>query len=324
MSGASPRAIEEGKTLQRTALGDRWYRIALTIAVATVPALLLVMVWKLWRSAGPAIERFGLGFILGSGWDPVRDQYGAAELLAGTLLTTLIATAIAAPLAIAGALWHERFAPPSLRRPIGALIDLLAAVPGVVYGLWGVVVMLPWCRAVLFPALQRQGGWLPGVDGIVYGPSLLAAALLLVVMMFPFILVTARDVLRSAPQDQTTAALALGATRWEAAWTVLLPAARRGLLGAVLLGAGRAVGEAIAVSMVIGASHGPISSLLGPGYTLASVLPHEFAEATSAVQVAALSYATLILLIVAVATNAGARILLGRSVGSGGTGGARS
>src|SRR5262245_38964718 len=140
MSAVGPRAVDEVKRLQRTVSGDRWYRVVLTIAVATVPALLLVMVWQIWRSAGPAIDRFGLGFVLGSGWDPVRDQYGAAELLAGTLLTALIATVIAAPLAIAGAFWHGHFAPAIVRRPLTALIDLLAAVPGVVYGLWGVLV----------------------------------------------------------------------------------------------------------------------------------------------------------------------------------------
>jgi|SRR6478736_3109253 len=312
MSGPSGSAAEEANTLQRTDSGDRWYRLVLTIAVATVPALLLVLVWQLWRDAGPAIDRFGLGFILGSGWDPVLDEYGAGELLAGTFLTTLIAIVIAAPLAIAGAFWQEVFAPRILRRPLTALVDLLAAIPGVVYGLWGVLVMLPWCRAVLFPALQQRAGWFPGLDGIIYGPSLLAASLLLAVMMFPFVLVIARQVIHALPATQTDAALALGASRWEVTRHVLFPAARRALAGAVLLGAGRAVGEAIAVAMVIGASHGPVVSLLAPGYTLASVLPHEFAEATSAVQVAALSYATLLLLVIAVTTNAAARLLVGR------------
>jgi len=318
MPGPGRNASQEANTLQRTDSGDRWYRLVLTIAVTTVPALLLVLVWQLWRDAGPAIERSGFGFILGTGWDPVQDEYGAAELLAGTVLTAGIATGLAAPLAIAGAFWHEMFAPSALRRPLAALVDLLAAVPGVVYGLWGVVVMVPWCRAVLFPALQAHIGWFPGLDGIVYGPSLLAASLLLAVMMFPFILVTARQILRALPATQAAAALALGATRWEVARYVLFPAARRALGGAALLGAGRAVGEAIAIAMVVGASHGPIESLLAPGYTLASVLPHEFAEATSAVQVAALSYATLILLVVAVTTNAVARLLVGRSIGDAG------
>jgi phosphate transport system permease protein len=314
MSGPGRNTVDDVNTLQRTASGDRWYRLVLTIAVATVPALLLVLVWQLWRDAGPAVDRFGLGFILGSGWDPVLDEYGAAELLAGTFLTTLLATLLAAPLAVAGAFWQEVFAPRALRRPLTALVDLLAAIPGVVYGLWGVLVMLPWCRAVLFPALQAEVGWFPGLDGIVYGPSLLAASLLLAVMIFPFVLVVSRQVLRALPAAQSDAALALGATRWEVTRRVLFPSARRALGGAVLLGAGRAVGEAIAVAMVIGASHGPVVSLLAPGYTLASVLPHEFAEATSAVQVAALSYATLILLVVAVATNAAARLLLGRGI----------
>jgi phosphate transport system permease protein len=297
MSAPRSTPVGEAGSLRRTASGDRLYRALITLAAATVPVLLLLLTWQLWQGARPAIERFGLGFIASRSWDPVLEQYGAGPLLAGSILTSLLAAALATPFAIGGAIWSAEFVPRRLKTPLTILVDLLAAIPGVVYGLWGVLVMLPWCRS----------------QGLLEGPSLLAATLLLAVMMFPFLLGTLRDLFQAVPRAHRDAALALGATRWEMVRTTLLPASRQGILGAILLASGRAAGEAMAVAMVIGASHAPFTSLLAPGFTLASVLPHEFAEAVSGMHIASLSYAALILLIVTVATNAAARALPARA-----------
>lgn len=309
MSAPRSTPVGEAGSLRRTASGDRLYRALITLAAAAVPTLLLLLTWQLWLGARPAIARFGLGFITSGNWDPVLDQYGAGPLLLGSLLTTLGAAALTAPVAIGGAIWSTEFVPRRLKTPLTALIDLLAAIPGVVYGLWGVLVMLPWCRT--------------SFAGSIGDPSLLSATLLLAVMMFPYLLGTLRDLLQTVPRAHRDAALALGATRWEAVRTAILPATRSGIPGAILLAAGRAFGEAMAVAMVIGASHSPVTSLLAPGFTLAAVLPHEFAEAVSGLHIASLSYAAFILFVVTVATNAVARALLVRSSRHHVVGGAR-
>jgi phosphate transport system permease protein len=300
MSAPRSTPVGEAGSLRRTANGDRLYRALITLAAATVPALLLLLTWQLWRSAQPAMGKFGFGFIVSGSWDPVLDDYGAGPLVAGSILTALGAALLAAPFAIGGAIWSVEFVPRRLKIPLTALIDLLAAIPGVVYGLWGVLVMLPWCRTHLYA-------------GTGYGPSILTAILLLAVMMFPFLLGTLRDLFQTVPRAHRDAALALGATRWEAVRTALLPSTRSGIVGSILLAAGRAFGEAMAVAMVIGASHAPVGSLLAPGFTLAAVLPHEFIEAVSGMHIASLSYAAFILFIVTVATNAAARALLVRA-----------
>ena len=294
--------------LGERAAGDRLYRLALGACAACVPLLLAMVAGALLAGAWPALAGGGLRVLAGAGWDPVREHFAVGPALLGTLLTSVVALAVAAPLAVVSALWVAELAPPRLRAPLAATGDLLAAVPGVVYGLFGVLVLVPALRASVLPALQG----ITGSATPTYGPSLLAAALVLAIMVLPFITAVSREVLRAVPASQREAALALGATPWETATQVVLPYARAGVAGAVMLGLGRALGETIAVAMVVGGAHGWAPSLLAPGYTLGALVANEFGEASGASHLAALMAAALALFLVTLVVNAIARWLVGR------------
>jgi phosphate transport system permease protein len=300
----------------RTAAGvsDRVYRVVLVACAVCIPLLLAVVGWELARGAAPAFVRFGPGLLTGDIWDPVHARYAVAPALAGTLVTSALALTIATPLALAVAVFTAELAPSWLARPLAALADLLAAVPGVVYGLWGLHVLVPALRADVMPFLRDTLGLgrTPFFSGTAYGPSLLAASLVLAVMITPFIAVVAREVLRAVPSAQREAALALGATRWEAAVDVVVPYAASGIVGGVMLGLGRALGETIAVALVVGGRHELTASLLSPGYTLAALMASEFAEASAELHLSALMAAGLALFVVTLIVNAIARWLVGR------------
>lgn len=294
--------------------GDRIYLAGLAACAASVPLLLAFVAWELGTGAWPAVRRTGLAFLAGSAWDPVRESYAVGPALLGTLVTSGLALALATPLALAAAVYTAELAPPRVRVWLTALTDLLAAVPSVVYGLWGFQVLVPALRAHVLPALRA----LPGVGegpllgGPVYGPGLLAASLVLAVMVLPFIAAVAREVLRAVPAAQREAALALGATRWETATQVVLPYAARGIVGGVMLGLGRALGETIAVAMVVGGAHGWPASLAAPGYTLGALVVNEFGEASGEAHLAALMAAGAALFVVTLVVNALARWLVRR------------
>ena len=294
------------------AAGDRVFRLILSLAALAVPVLLGFLVWELVQGSQLAIARYGLSFLTTSVWDPVAEQFGALPLIFGTLVTSLIALLIAVPLSVGVAIFLVEFAPPAIRKPIGYLVELLAAIPSVVYGLWGIFVLIPFLRHTIFPALRGVLGFLPFFQGTIVGPSVLAAGIILAIMVMPYIMSVTREVLVAVPGSQREAALALGATRWEAAWTAVVPYARSGIVGAVILGLGRALGETMAVTMLIGNNHEISASLFKPGYTMAAAIANEFAEASTAIHLSALAYVALALFGVTVVVNALARVLIWR------------
>ncbi|MFL5581354.1 MAG: phosphate ABC transporter permease subunit PstC [Gemmatimonadaceae bacterium] len=294
--------------------GDRVYRGAITFFAACIPVLLLLVAWEVFTAAWPALSRFGLEFVTSSEWDPVAGIYGAAPAIYGTVVSSIIALVVATPLALGVAIFLSEFAPSWLRQPVAFLVDLLAAVPSVVYGLWGIFVLVPLLRTTVVPFFRDtlHLGATPLFSGPNYGPSMLAAGLILAVMVLPYISAVSREVLLAVPRSQREAALALGATRWEVIWDAVLPYARTGILGGVILGLGRALGETMAVTMLIGNRHEISSSLLAPGYTMASMIANQFTEATDDMHLSALMAVGAVLLVVTLIVNALARWLVWR------------
>jgi phosphate transport system permease protein len=304
----------------RSALGDRIFRGLVRAAVWAVVAIAAGLVVALVWESRAALHAFGWRFIVSSTWDPVAGQFGALPFIYGTLLSSALALLIATPLSLGAAIYLAELAPFWVRPPIAFLIEMLAAVPSVVYGLWGIFVLVPWLRDWVQPALGRSLGFLPLFQGAPYGVGMLAAGLILSIMVVPYITSVGREVLLAVPNSQREAALGLGATRWEATRIAVLRYGRSGLVGAVLLGLGRALGETMAVTMVIGNRPEVALSLFAPGYTMASVLANEFTEATSDLYVSALVEIGLLLLVVTIAVNALARLLVW-SVGGAAAGG---
>jgi phosphate transport system permease protein len=283
----------------------------LTLGMAFVVILLVFLIgWQLARGSSIAIQKFGFHFLTTSTWDPVTEQFGALPFIYGTVVSSLIALLIAVPLSIATAVYLTELAPLWIRQPIVSLIEMLAAIPSVILGLWGIFVMIPWLRDYPFPFLKRALGWTPFFSGPVYGPCILAGGIIIAVMILPIITSVSREILRSVPNLQREAAYALGATRWEVTRIAVLSYARKGLFGAVILGLGRALGETMAVTMVIGNTPQIALSLFKPGYTLASVIANEFTEATTDVYLQALFEIGLVLFGVTILVNLLAQLLL--------------
>lgn len=300
--------------------GDWLFKGGLTLAAAAIPVLMGFLAYELYAGSRLAIDRYGAGFVTGSTWDPVAEEFGAWPLIVGTLLSSTLALVIAVPLSLGVAIYLSEFAPRWMRQPVAFLIELLAAIPSVLYGLWGIFVLLPLLKRTLFPFLRDTLGFLPLFQGPIYGPSMLGASIILAIMIMPFIMSVAREVLLAVPGSQREAALALGATRWEAVMSAIVPYARSGIIGAVILGLGRALGETMAVTMLIGNRHQISASLFAPGYTMSAVIANEFAEAATDIHFSALTYVALVLFAVTVLINAAARLLIWR-VASGGGGG---
>ena len=301
-----PRAVTRG----RSGLGDRVYRTLILASVWLVlmlaAGLVAALTWESWA----AMRAFGLRFLVTSHWDPVAGEFGALPFIYGTLVSSLLALLIAVPLSLGAAIFLAELAPAWVRPPVAFLIEMLAAVPSVVYGLWGIFVLVPWLRDWVQPALGRSLGFLPLFQGPPYGIGMLAAGLILSIMIVPYITSVSREVLLAVPGSQREAALGLGATRWETTRIAVLRYGRSGLIGAILLGLGRALGETMAVTMVIGNRPEVSISLFAPGYTMASVLANEFTEATSDLYVSALVEIGLLLLVVTVLVNGLARLLV--------------
>jgi phosphate transport system permease protein len=306
--------------LRGAAYGDRAFNLVLVCAAALIPILLGFLVYELWTGSRLAVQKFGLDFVATSVWDPVAGQFGAFPLIFGTLLSSLIALAIAVPLSLGVAIYLTEFAPRMIRQPVASLIGLLAAIPSVVYGLWGIFVLIPLLRKTAFPFLRDILGFLPMFQGPIYGPSMLAAGVILSIMVMPYIMSVSREVLLAVPNSQREAALALGATRWEAVATAVLPYARSGIVGAIILGLGRALGETMAVTMLIGNRHEIAASLFAPGYTMAAAIANEFSEAATDLHFAALTYVAFVLFVLTVLVNAGARLLIWRVARGSGAG----
>src|SRR5438309_6306922 len=285
----------------------KWFTLAMALAVV---ALVFLVGWQLARGSPLAIHRFGFHFLATSTWDPVAEQFGALPFIYGTAVSSLIALIIAVPLSVATAVFLTELAPLWIRQPLVSLIEMLAAIPSVILGLWGIFVMIPWLRAYPFPLLKRLFGWTPLFSGPIYGVGMLAGGIIIAIMILPIITSVSREILRSVPNLQREAAYALGATRWEVTRIAVLSYARKGLFGAVILGLGRALGETMAVTMVIGNTPQIVASLFAPGYTLASVIANEFTEATTDIYLQSLFEIGLVLFGITILANLVAQLLL--------------
>ena len=268
------------------------------------------LVERLWVQSARAREAFGWTFLISRVWDPVAGQFGALPFVYGTLVTSLVGLIIAVPLGLGAAIFLAELAPRRISDALTFLIDLLAAVPSVIYGLLGIFVVVPLMRTVIQPGLKRTLGFLPLFQGPAYGIGFLTGGVVLAVMIVPFIISVSREVLLAVPGDQREAALALGATRWEATWKAVVPYARAGLLGSIFLALARALGETMAVTMVIGNNPNISASLFAPGYSIAAVLANEFSEATGELYLSALMELALVLFLVTFLLNGLARILI--------------
>jgi len=285
----------------------RWVTMLGAAALLAVLGFMLVV---LIQASMPVWRTHGVGWIVGRAWAPAQGQFGALPFIFGTIVTSAIGLLLAAPIGLGTALFVSELAPARIRRPVANVLDLLAAVPSVIYGLWGIFVLAPLLRTWVQPFLGTTLGFLPLFKGPPYGVGMLAAGIILAIMVVPFITAVSREVLLAVPNTQREAALALGATRWETTRIAVLRYGRSGLVGAILLGLGRALGETMAVTMVIGNRPEVALSLFAPGYTMASVIANEFTEATSDLYLSALIEIGLLLFVVTVIVNGLARLLV--------------
>jgi phosphate transport system permease protein len=276
----------------------------------TVLALVGLIVYQLLTKSSLSWHAFGFKFFFSSDWDPVNDQYGALPFVYGTIVSSILALIIAVPLAIGVAVFITEMSPPWLRGPLAFTTELLAAIPSVIYGLWAIFVLVPLLRLYVEPWLARYFGWSGLFAGQPFGIGMLAAGVILAIMVIPIISSITREVMTAVPQQQREAVLALGATRWEMIRTGVLRNARAGIMGGVILGLGRALGETMAVTMVIGNRPEIARSLLAPGYTMASVIANEFSEASGDLYLSSLVEIGLALFIVTIIVNVIAQILV--------------
>jgi phosphate transport system permease protein len=268
----------------------------------------------LLRESIPALRKFGAAFLVTGTWDPVLDQFGALPFIYGTLVSSFLAILIAVPLSVGAAIFINEFAPTWMKTPVSFLAELLAAIPSVIYGLWGIFVLVPVLRDVFMKPVMKYFGWIPLFKGPVYGPSMLAAGVLLSIMIVPFILSVSREVLATVPQRQKEAVLSLGGTRWEMLRIVIGQHCLPGIFGATIIGLGRALGETMAVTMVIGNRPEAILSLFQPGYSMAAVIANEFTEAVGDVYLSSLVLIGLILFAMTFAVNLAAKWILTKMV----------
>ncbi|HEX5726537.1 MAG TPA: phosphate ABC transporter permease subunit PstC [Longimicrobiaceae bacterium] len=300
-------------------LADRAYALTLAAFGLAIPVLFAFIFVRVGAAAWPAVRTFGAGFLSSSDWNPVAGEFGALPFVFGTVASSLLALLIAVPLSVGLAIFLTELAPRWLAAPVAFGTELLAAIPSVVYGLWGIFVMVPWLRrSVQQPLVDALGDSVPFFRGPAYGVSILAGGVILAIMVVPFISAVSREVLAAVPVAQREAALALGATRWEMTWQVALPYALPGIIGATILGLGRALGETMAITMVIGNRPVIPTSLFEPGYTMASVLANEFSEASDDLHLAALMEIGLILFGITIVVNSIARWLVWRVARRGG------
>ena len=289
---------------------DVAFRNSLLICSASILAIMGLFFYELAVRSKLSIARFGLSFFVGRTWDPVAGDFGALPFIYGTLVSSLVALVLAVPLAVGVAVFVTELCPRHLRGLISFTVELLAAIPSVIYGLWGIFVLAPILRNQVQPWLAHYLGWTSLFSGPAYGIGMLAAGIILAIMIIPIIASITREVLVAVPQNQREAVLALGATRWEMVRMAVLRNARAGIMGGIILGLGRAIGETMAVTMLIGNRAEIAQSLFAPGYTMASVIANEFSEATDDLYLSALVEIGLVLLIVTVIVNACARLLI--------------
>ena len=299
-----------GKTSKRHFGGDEVaYLFTLLFAVSII-AITAILVWQLWLHSSPAKEKFGFGFFTSSLWNPVTDQFGALPFIYGTVITSSLALLIAVPLGVGAAIYLSELAHPRVSSTLTFLVELLAAVPSVIFGLLAIFTLVPLMRDYVEPAIQSVLGSLPVFSGHIYGVGYLTAGMILAIMTFPFIISVSREALLAVPREQREAALALGATKWESTADAVLPFAKLGIVGSVFLALARALGETMAVTMVIGNDPAIHASLFAPGYTIAAVIANEFTEATGNTHLAALVELGLVLFLLTMIINGLAQLLI--------------
>jgi phosphate transport system permease protein len=290
--------------------GDEAAHLFTLLFAVSILAITLFLVGELWIHSSPARGNFGFGFLTSSLWNPVTDQFGALPFIYGTVITSALALLIAVPLGVGAAIYLSELAPPRVSNTLTFLVELLAAVPSVIFGLLAIFTLIPLMRDYVEPALQAVAGSVPLFSGHIRGSGYLTAGAILAIMTFPFIISVSREALMAVPREQREAALALGATKWESTYDAVLPFARLGILGSVFLALARALGETMAVTMVIGNDPAIHASLFAPGYTIASVIANEFAEATGDVHPSALVELGLVLFVLTMAINGLAQLLI--------------
>ena len=296
--------------LQRLRDGDEIARMVTFVFAASVVLITALLVYVLWRESVLPRHKFGFGFFRTSVWDPIAGDFGALPFIYGTLVTSAVALLISIPLGIGAAIFLAELAPARVSDTLEFFIDLLAAVPSVIYGVLGIFIIVPLMRQYIEPALKSTLGFLPLFRGPAYGVGFLTAGIVLAIMIIPFIISVSREVLLSVPRDQREAALGLGSTRWESTWKVVVPFARTGILGSIFLALARALGETMAVTMVIGNTPTISASLLSPGYSIAAAIAQQFTEATGDLYLQALIELGLVLFLLTFILNGLARILI--------------
>jgi phosphate transport system permease protein len=297
---------------RRAHYGDKIFSNLTFAFTLVIVGLLVGLIIVLNIDAVPALVKFGLNFLFSTSWDPVREEFGALPAIYGTLLSSLIGLIIAVPISLGAAIFLVELSPSWLKGPASLVIEMLAAIPSVIIGLWGLFVLVPFVRIYIESWLGSHLGFLPLFQGPPFGVGFLSAGIILAIMVIPIITAVSRDAIRAVPGQQREAMLALGATRWETILRSVLPYCRSGLVGAIILGLGRALGETMAVTMVIGNSYSLTPSLFSPGATIASKIASEFAEASGGVFVGSLVELALILFAVTLGVNVVARVLVWR------------
>jgi len=297
--------------------GDQVAHLITLIFAASVFLITVLLVYALWIRCGPSRSKFGLAFFFTQTWDPNADQFGALPFIYGTLVTSFVALLIAVPLGVGAAIYLAELASPRWSRIFTFLIELLAAVPSVIFGLLAIFTIVPLMRDYVEPGVQKVFGYLPIFSGPIYGVGFLSASITLAVMIFPFIISISRESLIAVPREQREAALALGATKWESTYQVVLPYARLGIFGSIFLALARALGETMAVTMVIGNTPKISPSLFATGYSIAAVIANEFTEATGDMYLSALVELGLVLFFLTMIMNAAAQLMIVATAGKG-------
>ncbi len=290
--------------------GDKITHLITLIFAASILLVTVLVVYELWIHSSSSRAKFGLGFLFTRTWDPIAEKFGALPFIYGTVLTSALALLISVPLGVGAAIFLAELAPPRLSNICTFLVELLAAVPSVIYGLLAIFTLVPLLRQYGEPFLKKTLGFLPFFQGPMYGVGFLAASLILAIMTFPYIISISRESLLAVPPEQREAALAVGATKWESTWKVVVPYARLGIIGSIFLALARALGETMAVTMVIGNDPSIHASLFAPGYTIAAIIANEFTEATGEVYQAALIELGLVLFLLTMILNASAQLLI--------------
>lgn len=298
------------KQLRRGNPGDIIFRFVVFVFGLSILAITGGIIYELWLQSALSRREFGLSFIWSTAFDPLNRQFGALPFIYGTVISSFVAILLAGPIGLGIAIYLVEIAPRHLSRVVGFMVELLAAVPSIVYGLWGIFVLSPWLQMYIVPPIKEAFGWLPLFSGTFFGPSVFSASIVLAIMILPTVAAVSRDVIEAVPNTQREAMLALGATRWEMFSRAVLPYAKSGVLGAIILGLGRAAGETMAVTLIIGNSPRMFVSLFDQGATMASIIANNFAEAGSEMFVSSLVEIGLILFVVTLVINVMARLLV--------------